>query len=166
MRNFALVNSKFWRICKKCNERTDSILNNQFPQTFGSVKCKPSLQSLTRIQTDGDLRAEIFLFASLGALTAYHIICILRCISYVNCAIKAFHWFPHNSRSSAHVKTFQLCISRKKQHHATTMVNLGDVFPDFEAQTNQGPIKFHEFLGNRFVTVSWRIRTVLHLYFS
>ncbi|CAB4009556.1 peroxiredoxin-6-like [Paramuricea clavata] len=32
------------------------------------------------------------------------------------------------------------------------MVNLGDVFPDFEAQTNQGPIKFHEFLGS-----SWGI---------
>ena len=31
------------------------------------------------------------------------------------------------------------------------MVNLGDVFPDFEAQTNQGKIKFHEFLGNRYV---------------
>ena len=27
------------------------------------------------------------------------------------------------------------------------MVNLGDVFPNFEAQTKQGPIKFHEFLA-------------------
>ena len=26
------------------------------------------------------------------------------------------------------------------------MVNLGDVFPDFEAETSQGPIKFHDWL--------------------
>ncbi|XP_046843873.1 peroxiredoxin-6-like isoform X2 [Xenia sp. Carnegie-2017] len=32
------------------------------------------------------------------------------------------------------------------------MVNLGDVFPDFEAETNKGPIKFHQFLGD-----SWGI---------
>ena len=32
------------------------------------------------------------------------------------------------------------------------MVNLGDVFPNFEAQTNEGPIKFHHFLGD-----SWGI---------
>ena len=31
------------------------------------------------------------------------------------------------------------------------MVNLGDIFPNFQAQTNEGPIKFHEFLGERFV---------------
>jgi len=28
------------------------------------------------------------------------------------------------------------------------MVNLGDLFPDFAATTSQGPIQFHEFLGN------------------
>ena len=32
------------------------------------------------------------------------------------------------------------------------MVNLGDVFPDFEAETNKGPIKFHQFLGDRLVS--------------
>ncbi|XP_028407638.1 peroxiredoxin-6-like [Dendronephthya gigantea] len=32
------------------------------------------------------------------------------------------------------------------------MVNLGDVFPDFQAQTNCGPIEFHDFLGD-----SWGI---------
>lgn len=28
------------------------------------------------------------------------------------------------------------------------MVNLGDTFPDFTAQTTIGEIKFHEWLGN------------------
>lgn len=28
------------------------------------------------------------------------------------------------------------------------MVNLGDVFPDFAANTSKGPIQFHEWLGD------------------
>ena len=30
----------------------------------------------------------------------------------------------------------------------STMVNLGDIFPDFEAETSLGPIKFHDWLGD------------------
>ena len=28
-------------------------------------------------------------------------------------------------------------------------INLGDVVPDFEAETSMGPIKFHEWIGDR-----------------
>ena len=29
-------------------------------------------------------------------------------------------------------------------------LNLGDAVPDFEAETSMGPIKFHEWIGDRY----------------
>lgn len=34
------------------------------------------------------------------------------------------------------------------------MVNLGDVFPNFKADTTEGPIEFHEWLGDSYVNYS------------
>ncbi|KAJ8300127.1 hypothetical protein KUTeg_021646, partial [Tegillarca granosa] len=46
-----------------------------------------------------------------------------------------------------------LLISHKHDRHLTgNMPNLGDVFPDFEADTTHGKIKFHDWLGD-----SWGI---------
>jgi len=35
-----------------------------------------------------------------------------------------------------------------KYSYLFKMVNLGDVFPDFEAETTQGQVQFHEWLGD------------------
>ena len=33
-------------------------------------------------------------------------------------------------------------------------LNLGDVVPDFEAETSMGPIKFHEWIGDRSLVLA------------
>jgi len=39
------------------------------------------------------------------------------------------------------------------------MVNLGDIFPNFSAETSQGRIdKFHDWLGDSYVTFSFKVK--------
>lgn len=42
------------------------------------------------------------------------------------------------------------CADKSEVYRETVMpgILLGDVFPNFEAETTIGKIKFHEFLGN------------------
>jgi alkyl hydroperoxide reductase subunit AhpC len=40
-------------------------------------------------------------------------------------------------------------------------LNLGDTVPDFDAETSMGPIKFHEWIGDRCVLPAESVSSVV-----
>ncbi|CAM9222686.1 unnamed protein product [Scytosiphon promiscuus] len=58
-------------------------------------------------------------------------------------AARSFHFARHQAKSTPSSST-KMAMSSKP----SVALLLGDTFPDFEAETTQGPIKLHDYLGS------------------
>lgn len=103
------------------------------------------------------IHSEFKLTMSVYAQTTFSrrrrlIVISLRTVVY-HCLLPVVHFFffpdPFGeSRSSSPTRTRRARADVQTNcwqiHLATTMPNLGDVFPDFEAETSKGKIQFHQ----------------------
>ena len=57
-----------------------------------------------------------------------------------------------NDRFQLPFSTPPHCLQTPYSNLFTMGLRLGDIAPDFEAETTKGPIKFHEWIGNSWVS--------------